>query len=363
MEITSLKLVNFRNFDNLELNFSKNRNIIIGNNGEGKTNIVEAMFVLSLTKSFRTNDDVNLIKNDNNLYKVEGNVKSTFINNYKVIYQNEEKILKINNNKIKKFSDYISNINVILFSINDLKLIKDTPSTRRKLINLEISELNNNYIKYLNFYNKILKQKNNYLRKTKNSINYDYLNIIDEQLIDYGIKIMDERKNFIDNVNSKIKDVFYKIGGSIDINIQYKSDYLDISINEIKEIYKKNINRDIILGATQFGVHKDAFIFCSNDREFKSFASEGQQKTAVIAYKLAVLEIFKEKNGDYPILMLDDLFSELDIKRIEKIFEFINDDIQTFITTTDLKKIKRKYLKNTKIFEIKDGIVEESIYE
>ena len=157
MEITSLKLVNFRNFDSLELNFSNNKNIIIGDNGVGKTNIVEAIFVLALTKSFRTNDDKLLVKNDKDYFKIEGVVKSTFVNNYKIVYQNGIKTVKINNNKINKFSDYISNINVILFNINDLKLIKDTPSTRRKLINLEISELDNNYIKYLNYYNKILK--------------------------------------------------------------------------------------------------------------------------------------------------------------------------------------------------------------
>ena len=202
MEITSLKLLNFRNFDNLELSFSPNKNIIIGNNGEGKTNIVEAIFVLGLTKSFRVNDDNILIKENNTLYKVEGNVKSSFINNYKIVYQDGIKVVKINDNKINKLSDYISNINVILFSINDLKLIKDTPNTRRKLINLEISQLNNNYIKYLNYYNKILKQRNAYLKSSyNNKFNYDYLSIIDSQLIDYGIKIFDIRKKFINSIN------------------------------------------------------------------------------------------------------------------------------------------------------------------
>ena len=177
MKITSLKLINFRNFSNLDINLSDYKNIIIGNNGEGKTNIVEAIFVLALTKSFRTNDDNVLIKENNNLFKVEGNISSTFINNYKIIYQDNIKTVKINNNKISKFSDYISNINVVLFSINDLKLIKDTPSTRRKLINLEISQIYKDYVKYLNYYNKILKQRNTYLKKFKNyeDINYDYL--------------------------------------------------------------------------------------------------------------------------------------------------------------------------------------------
>ena len=360
MEITSLKLVNFRNFEKLELDFSSNRNIIIGNNGTGKTNILESIFLLALTKSFRTNDDNILIKNDNNLYKIEGIVKSSFVNNYKIVYQDGEKVLKINNNKINRFSDYISNINIVLFSINDLKLIKDTPSTRRKLINLEISELDNNYIKYLNLYNKLLKQRNNYLKK---SINYDYLEILDNQLINYGLKIMNIRNKFIDDINLIINDIFIKLGGSINLNIRYKSDFLNKEESEIKNLLKNNLKKDILLGSTELGVHKDDFIFYSEENEYKFFASEGQQKTAVIAFKFAELEIFKNRNNNYPILMLDDLFSELDIKRIENILNYIDINIQTFITTTDLKKIKKKYIKNTKVFELKDGEVEEKIYE
>ena len=364
MEITSLKLINFRNFKTIELNFSKNRNIIIGNNGVGKTNIVEAIFVLALTKSFRTNEDSVLINENNNLFKIDGNVKSTFINNYKVIYQDGIKVVKINNNKINKFSDYISNINVILFSINDLKLVKDTPSTRRKLINLEISQLDNNYIKYLNYYNKVLKQRNFYLKSMyKENINYDYLSIIDKQLIDYGLKIRDIRLKFIEKINLVISDIYLKLGGSNNLNIYYKSDYLNLDKESIINIYKKNINKDINFGSTQFGIHKDDFIFYMDDQEIKNFASEGQQKNSIIAFKLAELEVFKNKKGEYPILILDDLFSELDISKIEKILNYINNDIQTFITTTDLKKIKKRYLKSTKIFELKDGEVKESLYE
>ena len=364
MEITSLKLLNFRNFDKLELNFSKNKNIIIGNNGVGKTNIVESIFVLALTKSFRTNDDEILVKNNNNLYKIEGNVKSSFITNYKIVFQDKVKVVKINNNKINKFSDYISNINVILFSFNDLKLIKDTPSTRRKLINLEISQLNNNYITYLNYYNKILKQRNMYLKSLYNKeINYDYLDIIDRQLIDFGIKIYDIRNKFINDINNKLNKVYFYLGGFDGLNISYKNDYDNKSLDDLINTYKKNVERDIILGSTQIGIHRDDFIFSCNETDIKNFASEGQQKNAVIAFKLAELEIFHEKNKEYPILILDDLFSELDLKRIENILNYITDDIQTFITTTDLKKIKKKYLKNSKIFKLTTDGIEEDLYE
>ena len=364
MEITSLKLLNFRNFDKLELNFSKNKNIIIGNNGVGKTNIVESIFVLALTKSFRTNDDEILVKNNNNLYKIEGNVKSSFITNYKVVYQDKIKVVKINNNKINKLSEYISNINVILFSFNDLKLIKDTPSTRRKLINLEISQLNNNYITYLNYYKKILKQRNMYLKSLyKKEINYDYLEIIDGQLVDYGIKVYNIRKKFINDINNKLNKVYSDLGGFDGLKISYKNDFDNKSLDDLINIYKNNIERDIILGSTQIGIHRDDFIFSCKETILTNFASEGQQKNAVIAFKLSELDIFYKKNNEYPILILDDLFSELDLKRIENILNYISDDIQTFITTTDLKKIKKKYLRNSKIFKMTTDGIEEDLYE
>ena len=365
MEIASLKLINFRNFSNLELNFSENKNIIIGDNGEGKTNIVEAIFVLALTKSFRTNDDDNLIKENNSLFKVEGSIKSSFVNNYKIIYQDGVKVVKINNNIINKYSDYISNINVILFSINDLKLIKDTPSTRRKLINLEISQLDNNYVKYLNYYNKILKQRNSYLKTLYNSsVNYDYLNIIDNQLVDYGFKIYEIRKKFIEDINNLITDIYINLGGTKKLEIIYKSDYLEFNnIDDIVSNYKSYVSKDINLGSTQFGIHRDDFVFSLDGQDAKVFASEGQQKNSVISFKLAELEIFNLKNNEYPILILDDLFSELDLKKIGKILNYISKDIQTFITTTDLKKIKKSYLKNSKIFRLNNGVIEEDLYE
>ena len=306
MEITSLKLVNFRNFDNLELNFSNNKNIIIGDNGVGKTNIVEAIFVLALTKSFRTNDDMLMVKNDKNYFKIEGDVKSNFINNYKIIYQDGVKTVKINNNKINKFSDYISNINVILFSINDLKLIKDTPSTRRKLINLEISELDNNYIKYLNYYNKILKQRNSYLKTLYGkTINYNYLNIIDSQLIEYGLKIKNIRDKFVNDINNIISFVHVKLGGNNDLNIYYKTDYQDFDKEYLLNLYAKNINKDINLGSTQIGIHKDDFIFKEYQKAISYLnidieISKNNDSNSG-GYKKAVYQSVEPKSNDFSL--------------------------------------------------------------
>ncbi len=364
MEIINLKLFNFRNFSKLDINFSNSKNIIIGNNGEGKTNIIESIFVLALTKSFRTTDENILVKKNNNLFKIEADVKSSFINNYKIIYQDEVKTVKINNKKVNKLSDYISNINIILYSINDLKWIKDTPSTRRKLMNLELSQFDNSYIKYLNYYNKLLKQRNLYIKTVdNNNINYNYINIIDEQLIGYGKTIMNMRNSFVEKLNETLTNIYHLIGGSGNLSISYESDFLNLSIEQLFDKFKKNIIKDLNMKSTQLGIHHDNFIFNINENDIKNFGSEGQQKLAVISFKLAELELFYNKNKEYPVLILDDLCSELDIKKIEKILNYINKDVQTFITTTDLKKIQKKYLRGSKIFSLSKNDIKEELYE
>lgn len=362
MEITSLKLLNFRNFDKLELCFSEKRNIIIGNNGEGKTNIIESIFVLALTKSFRTNFDEFLIKSGKTFFKVEAVVKSSFINNFKLIYQDKAKIVKINNKKISKLSDYISNMNVILYSINDIKLIKDTPSTKRKLINLEISQFDNVYVQNLNYYNKILKQRNNYIKTVNEfSVNHNYINVITSQLIEYGKKIYEIREKFVNSINEYLTKIYNILGIEGNLNIMYKSEYSDLNFEELLNLYNKTLIKDINFKSTQLGIHHDDFIFMLNGNEIKDYGSEGQQKCAVIAFKLAEIQLFYKIYQDYPILMLDDLFSELDVNRIEKILNYIDENIQTFITTTDLKKIKKKYLKNSKIFHLSNNKLEEEL--
>lgn len=164
MQISSLKLLNFRNYETLELKFSNKVNLIYGKNGMGKTNIIEAIYMLGLTKTFRSNNDDIVIKKGKNIAKIEGTIKDNIFNNYKIIISNAGKRIKIDNNKIAKVSDYITKVNIILFNPDDLKLIKDTPSIRRKMLNIEISGINGEYLLLLNSYNKVLKQRNAYLK-------------------------------------------------------------------------------------------------------------------------------------------------------------------------------------------------------
>ena len=362
MQVNNLNLVNFRNYDKLNLDFSPKKNIIIGKNGMGKTNIVEALFVLAFTKSFRGQTDGILIKKDCDFLKVDADIKSTFIDNYKIVISNDDKRVNINNNRVKKLSEYVSKINVILFSIDDLKLIKDTPSTRRKLINMELSQLDNEYLCLLNNYNKLVKQRNSYLKTLMYNgyASKQYLEILTNNIIDYGIKIFEFRKKFINDINCLIKDIYFKISKSDSLFVKYVSDY-DLSREQIKEKYIKYEEKDINFGKTHFGVHHDDFIFFKDDTNLKDYGSEGEQKNAIIAFKLAELEMFKNIRGNYPILILDDLFSELDREKINNILSCISDDVQTFITTTELSKVKRKIVRDSKVFIVDNGIVEEKI--
>lgn len=361
MQILDLKLLNFRNYEKLELHFNPYKNIIIGKNGMGKTNIVEAIYVLALTKSFRGSKENVIIKYNTDLARIEGTIKDKYKDTYKVIIKNNEKKVKINNTNIDRISDYISRINIVLFTSEDLKLIKDTPNTRRKLINIELSQFSNDYLKILTMYNKVLKQRNSYLKLlyVNGNASKDYFDILTNQLIEIGMKVNKYRADFIDNISKYIEDNYEKITKKSGLKLVYKSDFLNKSKEELIKMYKRELNRDITLGKTNIGVHRDDYEFYLNDKNLKDYGSEGEQKNAVISLKLAEINIFKEEKNVNPILILDDLFSELDQQKINNILKFISEDIQTFVTTTDLKKVSKKLMENSKVFKVDNGNVME----
>ena len=361
MKIDSLKLLNFRSYSSIYFEFNPNINIIYGLNGHGKTNIVEAIYALSLTKSFRTNNDSLMIMNGKNVLKVEANITSNNeTTNYQLILQNHEKKLKINDNKVSKLSDYISSMFMILFNPDDLRIIKDSPALRRKLLNIELSQLDKNYVLYLNGYNKILKQRNIYLREMNinGNLSKNYLNIMTEKLVDYGIKIYELRRDFLNNIKEKISDNYYKIFGSGKLSLSYISDY-SLSKKEILSKYNSNLKKDLFLGKTSFGVHRDDISFILDELSLKDCGSEGQQKNAIIAFKLSEIEIVKDIKGYYPILIFDDLSSELDKNKINNILGLLSSKVQTFITTTNIDYFSDEMIKNSKIIKANNSQVEE----
>ena len=365
MKFINIRLTNFRNYEKLNLEFNPTKNIIIGENGEGKTNIVEALYVLSLSKSFRGSHEDVIIMNGCESTTIEGTVKDKYKDKYKLVLSKEGKRVFINNNKIDKISDYLSKINIVLFTSEDLKLIKDTPNTRRRLINIELSQYSNEYLKLLSNYNKILKQRNAFLKMLRFNANSSrsYLDILTNQLIDLGIKIHKYRIDFVNNISNYIENNYYKIAKKHGLVLTYKSDFMNKEKEDLLKIYKKDLDKDIMQGKTNIGIHHDDYVFELNGNNLRDFGSEGEQKNAIISLKMAEIDIFREDLNIIPILILDDLFSELDKKKINNILDFISDDIQTFVTTTELTKVDKRLKVGSKIFKIKNGNIKEEYYE
>ena len=364
MRIKSLKLLNFRNYKELNLDFSEGINIFIGENGVGKTNILEAIYVLSLTKSNRYGTNLDLINHQEESTSLIGEVDYLdYLKRYQVDISKNSKKVYINNQEIKRITDYISNFCVTTFMPSDIDIIKGSPSTRRNLLNIQIGELYNNYLKYVNEYNSLLKIRNDYLKKLNINGNMDfkYLEVIDQKMIEISLKIYYFRYFYVSEINKIIPVVFKKITNISNLQLEYVNNLnLENSDEEkikdlLKNKFKKNLNKEIILGMTLNGVHRDDLIFKINSYDAKIYASEGQQKMIVIAYKISELLLFKKIKREYPVLLLDDVFSEIDVKKRNNIIKYLKSDIQVIITTNDILNIDKSLVDEAKIFKIKNG--------
>lgn len=361
MKIDSLSLMNFRNYETLNISFG-NLNIIYGLNGSGKTNIVEAIYMLALTKSFRINNDKIMIKKGKIKAKIKGNVlKKNDENEFGVEISNDGKIVTINGEKQDKVSDYVSRINVILFNPSDTRLIDDAPSEIRKMLNIEISQIYKEYLVVLTNYQRILKQRNFYIRGMyiNGSYTSEYLDILTKKLVEYGKVICKYRQDFIDNINKYIKSNYEKIFGSGTLKIRYVSTFKNKSEDDLIKRFKDNYQKELSVGKTLEGIHHDDIMFILDNNNLKEWGSEGQRKNAIISFKLAEINVINEIKGYYPILILDDLFSELDKEKITNLLGMLDRNVQTFITTTDLKNISKKVIKDAKKIKVCDGAIEE----
>ena len=364
MRIKSLKLLNFRNYKELNLDFSEGINIFIGENGVGKTNILEAIYVLSLTKSNRYGTNLDLINHQEESTSLIGEVDYLdYLKRYQVDISKNSKKVYINNQEIKRITDYISNFCVTTFMPSDIDIIKGSPSTRRNLLNIQIGELYNNYLKYVNEYNSLLKIRNDYLKKLNINGNMDfkYLEVIDQKMMEISLKIYYFRYFYVSEINKIIPVVFKKITNISNLQLEYVNNlnlenYDEEKIKDLlKNKFKKNLNKEIILGMTLNGVHRDDLIFKINSYDAKIYASEGQQKMIVIAYKISELLLFKKIKKEYPVLLLDDVFSEIDVKKRNNIIKYLKSDIQVIITTNDILNIDKSLVDEAKIFKIKNG--------
>lgn len=359
MNITKIELNNFRNYNKKTFDNFSNLNIIIGKNGIGKTSIIEAIYLGSLAKSFKTTSETSIIKNGCDYFRI----KIYYFDylpkkNLEVYLDKNGKKTKINSKIQTKLSDFISQYRIILLSPDELKLIKSSPNTRRNYLNIQISQLHKEYLYFLNNYNLLIKNKNDYLKKImlNNNLDTRYLDILDEKIVEEGIKIYNYRKKYIDSINLYINDIFKNYAKGNEVKIEYISDF-DINDKEkLLKILKKNRKKEINLGMTPFGIHRDDYEFIHNGSNSKEYSSQGLQKLIVLAMKLSEVKIFTKNYGIVPILLLDDLFSELDEKNRNNIFKSLDKDIQIFITTTDLKNINKNIINKAKIYNLDERV-------
>ncbi len=367
MIISKLSLVNFRNHNKINLEFNPHMNIIIGDNASGKTNILEAIIVLALTKSYKNVNDTDLITFSKSKLKVKGNIRDEKIfKNLEVEITKEGKMVKLNNKRVNCLAEYVSNLKVVTFMPNDLELIKGSPNIRRNLLNIELSQLSSLYLTTYNQYNKLLKTRNEYLKLlfTNGIADKNYFDILTDKLIEKAIVVYKLRYQYLKRINTDIDNIFKNITGQNGIRILYKPNInfdkyeADVIKKTMTKIYKINYQRELHLGMTIFGPHRDDFQFIYQENDMKLYSSQGQQKSAVLAYKLATISIFNEKSGTKPVLLLDDIFGELDLKKKNRLLKYINTDIQSIITTTDLKNISKNALATATIFSISNGEIE-----
>ena len=263
---------------------------------------------------------------------------------------------KINNILKRRISDYIFQYKVILFSPDEMKLIKESPNVRRNYLNVSLSQINKFYMKLLKDYNVLIKNKNEYLKKLYINGNLDerYLDILDLKIAEIGSQICLIRKEYIDKINKRIKRIFKKFKKNDEVYVDYQSQFLNKSNDEILLHLKKNRIYEETIGFTKTGVHRDDFVFLHNGKNAKEYSSQGLQKLILLSFKMAELEVLIDDYYEEPILLLDDLFSELDIINQNSIINNLNTKIQVFVTTTDINNVKPNLLKKAKIIDLNE---------
>lgn len=357
---------NYRNYDQIKLSFDKKLNIIIGDNAQGKTNLLEAVYVSGFGKSFRTNKDSELVHFDEKFTSVKVEIERDNGQLEHIEYRINDKSKKeflINGVNITKISELLGTVNIILFYPDDLKLIKESPVERRRFLNRELSHISKIYCADIIEYNRILFQRNELLKKIVYKPEFkDMVDIWDEQLADKGTRIIVRRQKFIEDLN----EISHRIHADVTKNVEHLSiDYLssvknmqnyDTIKSELILMLRKNLDMDVRRGFTSVGPHRDDMDICINKINIKAFGSQGQQRTAALSLKLSEIEIIKKDVGEYPILLLDDVMSELDVNR-QKDLIYALKDVQTIITTTDVKNLLDDYINASKIIKIKNGSV------
>lgn len=357
MKIRSLKLKNYRNYDLLKLDFDGAANIFYGDNAQGKTNILEAVYISGTTKSHRGAKDRELIRFGQDESHIEAIVEKNGID-YQLdmhLKKNSPKGIAINKMPIRKASELFGIVNFVFFSPEDLNIIKNGPSERRRFIDMELSQLDRVYLSNLTNYNRIVNQRNHLLKSMGIGGELkDTLEVWDMQLIQYGDKIIERRKEFLDRVNEIISSIHKKLTGDREeIQVIYEPSNGNLTL---EQALQKNRERDIRIKSTSAGPHRDDICFMVGGLDIRRYGSQGQQRTAALSLKLSEIELVKQAAKDTPVLLLDDVLSELDKHRQNYLLDSIN-DIQTLITCTGVEDFVNHRFSINKVFHVHEGQV------
>ena len=356
MHLQKISLVNFKNIESKSFDFQEKINCFVGDNGVGKTNVLDAIYYLSFAKSYFNSVAVQNIKHGENFFMIEGDYMIDHRSEKIVcsLKRGQKKLLKRNGKTYDKFSEHIGTLPLVIISPADRDLVTEGSDTRRKFIDGVISQQNKKYLLNLIAYNKVLSQRNALLKYFAANRTFDALNlgVYNDQLVDYGTKIYEVRKSFLEDFipifNKKYETVS---GNKEDVNLLYKSQLHNFSLPDLLE---KSLKKDKMLQYTSSGIHKDDLSFEIGEYPIKKFGSQGQQKSYLIALKLAQFEFIKQQSSNIPILLLDDIFDKLDKKRVQHIIDLVNSDDfgQIFITDTHSERTESIVKQSNKSYEI-----------
>lgn len=366
MYIERLSLQNYRNYEELDFTFENKVNVILGENAQGKTNVMESIYVLAMAKSHRTANDKELILWDKEYAKIEGRIQKHHGGlPMQLVISKKGKKAKVNHIEQQKLSQYVGNMNVVMFAPEDLNLVKGSPQIRRRFIDMEIGQVSPIYLHDMSQYQKILQQRNHYLKmlQIKKQSDQTMLEILTEQFIGTAARIIGKRFEFLRLLENWAKPIHKGISRGLEtLKIEYKptvdvSEDQDLSkmIASFEEKFHKVKDREIERGTTMFGPHRDDLLFFVNERDVQTFGSQGQQRTTALSLKLAEIELIRSEIGEYPILLLDDVLSELDDYRQSHLLNTIQDKVQTFVTTTNIDGIDHQTLKDASISVVESG--------
>lgn len=339
MVINNIKLINYRNYQNKTFNFDNGLNVLVGKNAQGKTNVLEAIFYAVIGRSFKTSKEKEIIKWGEHRAYICGEFSKKFRDEKIEIFfdENKKKSIKVDDISIRKIGELMGVTNAVFFSPDELKLIKESPEERRRFMNIDISQTNKRYFYMIGRYEKVLASRNKLLKSTSDlNVIRETIDIWDRALSDLAEKIYVERKKFIEELSPYAKLAHqYISNGKEELVVKYVSSFDENYSEKMAKYLAKNLEKDFRLGYTTVGVHRDELDIFLNGSEVKSFGSQGQQRTVALSLKLAELEIIKNRVGEYPILLLDDVFSELDKDRRKRLLKFTS-KTQTIITCTDI---------------------------